>query len=266
MDRAHTKGRERPILFSAPMVRALLEGRKTQTRRIAPQPAMTSTGYWHVRWQVGGGCFVPITAEPGRLEAEILDGLRICVGDRLWVREAWRGEAVFDDTKPSAIAPDECNIRYEADGAWTDRDPMTHAGKLRPSMFMPRWASRLTLTVTDLRVQRLQDISGNDAQAEGIRIGGPDVEVYRREADRNHEAARRWNAYRIRQYRALWEEINGAGSWNANPWVAAYTFTVEHRNIDEGRVKHADATPNPSHARRSSTPVQPDPFADARRR
>lgn len=100
-----------------------------------------------------------------------------------------------------------------------------------------RWASRLTLTVTDVRVERLQDISADDAEAEGITIDKTaDVRVYRERAATNAEAARRWHAYRIGQYRRLWDSINGPGSWDANPFVAAYTFTVEHANIDAGRA------------------------------
>ncbi len=229
---------DRPILFSGAMVRALLDGRKTQTRR--------ALGQFDV-FRLDDGTEAPVSCphidgEPlPRVtigNAVTLKKLKAAVGDRLWVREA---HYLTDDGDNERVvyAADAESVREHI--ATMERLPgrisesvwRRHV-KLRPSIHMPRWASRLTLTVTDVRVQRLQDISGNDAQAEGIAIGGPDVDVYRREADRNHEAARRWNAYRVRQYRDVWEAINGAGSWEANPWCAAYTFTVERRNIDAG--------------------------------
>ena len=248
---------DRPILFSAPMILALLAGRKTQTRQLVnPQPF--ADGYYEGEVDC---TFVPAPASNlqayarfgaaavggGAIRTEIFTP-RIQPGDTLWVREGWRTFVSLDGTKPRDLWAPGCGhgagVLYEADcdglaltkegERWTGTraEHRNAFGKLRPSMFMPRWASRLTLPVSEVRVERLQDISGNDAQAEGISIGGPDVDVYRREADRNHEAARRWNAYRIRQYRDLWDSINGAGSWAANPWVVAYRFTVERRNID----------------------------------
>ena len=93
---------------------------------------------------------------------------------------------------------------------------MVAAGRLRPGMFMPRWASRLTLTVTDVRVKRLQDISETDAKAEGAML------EYGEGANIGHRRA----------FELVWKHINGPGAWEANPWFAAYTFTVERRNID----------------------------------
>lgn len=231
-ERAHTKVRERPIIFSAPMVRALLDGRKTQTRRVLkPQPEMTSTGYWHVRWQVGGGCFVPITAPDGLLQGEILDGLRIARGDRLWVREAWRATGCngrSDYLPPRDLQPHP--VWYEANGA---APAVELVGKIRPSMFMPRWASRLTLTVTGVRVQRLQDISEEDARAEGMDDATAQIVL---SPDERHMLAYAHiatpHALSRIIFETVWEQINGLGSWAANPWVAAYTFTVERRNID----------------------------------
>lgn len=225
---------DRPILFSAPMVRALLAGTKTQTRRVLkPQP---NGDVIHYGCQAEGGAFwTDQQFESHRL--------RIWAGDRLWVRESGQllREAYDHDPVAGEDRWRDAGFYHSADGEIVSarpydpplRDWIDECTRIsRPSIHMPRWASRLTLTVTDVRVQRLQDISGNDAQAEGILIGGPDVEVYRREAERNHEAARRWNAYRIRQYRDLWDSINGDGDWKANPFVVAYSFTVERRNID----------------------------------
>lgn len=236
-ERAHTPGRDRPILFSAPMVRALLDGRKTQTRRlIKPQPIVHPAGNWS--WEGRNGGFVG--AAGTHVDEGFPESARfwMCIqtGDRLWVREAWRTGKAYDDLKPSELGGEE-PIQYSADShieKWGHR-LTTAAGKLRPSMFMPRWASRLTLTVTDVRVQRLRNISTDDAEAEGCppcdRCGdcgwinsGPDGGWQCTEPGCG-------DAY-VDQYARLWDSINGVGSWAANPWVAAYTFTVAHQNID----------------------------------
>jgi len=181
--RVGTGGRDIPILFSAPMVRALLAGTKTQTRRLLkPQPA----------------------EDIGLTLAE--NPIRFAAGDRLWVREAWRVPAQDDQVKPRDLIPQIAG--YEAD---CGTGFISATGRLRPGMFMPRWASRLTLHVTEVRVQRLQDISADDAEAEGVDCSGPVA---------------------INCYRDLWNQINGAGSWDANPWVVAVSFTVERANID----------------------------------
>lgn len=226
---------DRPILFSAPMVRALIAGTKTQTRRIInPQPERLPNGSWHIGWQVGGGSIYGADATDIDLAAEMLGGLRIQIGDRLWVREAWRTFVSLDDTPPRKLyEPGMCGrgagILYEADDAglalsaaglrtMCHRDDRRAFGKIRASMHLPRWASRLTLIVTDVRVQRLQDISEEDARAEGVE---PIVD---------HgvgNTARHWIAFN-----QLWDRINGPASWITNPWVAAYTFTVHVSNID----------------------------------
>ena len=191
---------DRPIIFSAPMVRALLEGRKTQTRRVLkPQPSSVS---------------------------DKVDALfRFRLGDRLWVREAWAAHHEYDKCRPSGISSHE-DIWRVADGpvvpVWT--------GRCRSPIHMPRWASRLTLTVTEVRVQRLQEISTRDCIAEGI---APDL-AEAMEAALGSELAHR-HAYHdtyVAGYRDLWNSLHGADAWDANPWVAAVRFTVEHRNID----------------------------------
>jgi len=220
---------DRPILFSAPMVRALLEGRKTQTRRALKirghrsfsefGPSDTRGYDWHfrdaaMRWH-------------DLRNMELVKRLSHAIGDRLWVRETW---ASIDDL---LFRPD--NIIYRAD----PNDGWEHGW--RPSIFMPRWASRLTLIVTDVRVQRLQDISEEDAIAEGVvwyeKLSGfvvpgvdhpnPDFLVLSRPTARE-------------MYAALWDTINGSGAWLANPWVAAYTFTAHRKNIDQMGASHAD--------------------------
>lgn len=246
---------DKPILFSAPMVRALLAGAKTQTRReIKPRP-----------WNAEGDC-VNIDAAP---TASVVQGhdrrfyfqfdhplggpltayvARIAVGDRLWVKETSRitswgedGEVwmtyAADETKSRALYPDDEDYlerlcaRVERAGAETNADGMYEnipAGALvKPSIFMPRWASRITLRVTDVRVQRLHDISDADAIAEGI-------ERSKEFPDRYLTPAGDYATPTV-AYQRIWEAINGTGSWDANPWVAAYTFTVEQANVDQAR-------------------------------
>jgi len=147
-------------------------------------------------------------------------------GDRVWCRETWRTLQKFDDLAPRHLADDRSKITYEADPE--RRNPLWAFGKKRPGMSLPRWASRLTLYVSEVRVQRLNDISEADALAEGLWpvchplgrtdllwIGQPLVCMSPRHA-----------------YRELWEHLNGPGSWQANPWIAAYTFRPVLGNID----------------------------------
>lgn len=200
---------DRPILFSAPMVRALLAGTKTQERRLLkPQigdidrPFMMDDGSWHV------------TSSDGSNMSSI--EVRYRVEDRLWVRETWQVPAL-------------CDVRYRATsveriGHW---DPEN--GPWRPSIFMPRWASRLTLIVESVKVERLQDISRSDAIAEGLTLASNQIEEFFRWQAPLDEGL--WLSP-IAAYRSLWETINGAGSWDKNPWVVVIDFSVHHCNID----------------------------------
>ena len=204
---------DRPIIFSAPMIRALLDGRKTQTRRILRLPRWASKDPNDVEFGESGAAEV-ICEDTGCLAALPLP---YAIGDRLWVRENCRaveqpsgddGVEFAADLAWEAIQP----TRESAD-AWLD---LYHYGRRRgaavPSIHMPRWASRLTLLVTDARVQRLQDISEADA-AEGA------------------EGMPTWGSHR-NGFNAIWLDIHGVESWNANPLVAAISFTVSRRNID----------------------------------
>lgn len=220
---------DRPIIFSAPMVRALLEGRKTQTRRVAKitaimgnKVAITSPDERLIELSEGefraGICHYESTGSlsgPYRLPA--------AVGDRLWVRETLEranGEA----------------IGYPADGSWLPNEPWRWQRSTLPSIHMPRWASRLTLFVTDVRVQRLQDMEGqhpseSDAIAEGVnKIHHGDGDYYY-SAFRNEPHPKNW-CDPTDAFRELWNGLHGPDAWDANPWVAALTFTVERRNID----------------------------------
>lgn len=222
---------DRPILFSGPMVRALLDGRKTQTRRMMkPQPAgiSSATRFMSASWEIvpeSSRCSVDFKAPAYR------------PGDHLWVREAWRTWTSVDKFSPANLrggAPDclglsPASIWYEATpNVDVGAGPLeSEVGRLRAGMHMPRWASRLTLTVTDVRVQRLQEINGADAEAEG---------VFRHVAEYSLDKVFRGEraATAIAYYRELWDKLNadrGYG-WETNPWIVAITFTVERRNID----------------------------------
>jgi hypothetical protein len=187
--------KERQILFSTPMIRAILEGRKTVTRRIIkPQPR-------EVRIQ--GGDWL---CDDGRILRPYA-----LPGGHLWVREgfAWSGYEKSHD-----------HVWYRADGE--------RGGGInwRPSIHMPRWASRITLEVTGVRVERLQEISARDAVAEGI-----ECPLMRLDDARLAEASR-WaggfdtgSCQLVRVlFRDLWDSINGPGSWESNPYVWVVSF------------------------------------------
>lgn len=209
----------RPILFSGPMIRALREGRKTQTRRIIkPQPKLAldiDPATVGPAWDAG---FIDVRCPYGQS------------GDLLWVREAWRTAADIDHLNATEMAA-QCieagcrkpwaPMQYEADQGRTNWDNIDEVGRYRHARFMPRWASRLTLRITGVRVQRLQEISGTDAAAEGVDHPG-DSNPYI-----NGDAIARI------LFRDLWESINGPGSWNVNPYVWALSFQVIHANIDQ---------------------------------
>ena len=219
--------KERPILFSAPMVRALLAGTKTQTRRVVkPQPRRVDGGVPF------GDAPQWVHAEPGTAMMHCPHGKR---GDRLWVKETWRIGAW--DENEGAFAIDYCDgpdktwrktpetpegedlfnrLWYQStDELWAKGikpdpegnyhwQPGESPLRWRPSIHMPRWASRITLEITSVLVERLKDISEADAMAEG---------VYTDPACPAYDA-----------YAKLWESINGPGSWDANPWVWVLEF------------------------------------------
>lgn len=197
--------KELPILFSAPMVRAILGGRKTQTRRIVKglRPGLgvvtkcqdgSNAPLPSVCWDIGG----PIIKCPYGFP-----------GDRLWVRETWQCSQVPDD------GPDQ-ELWFAADSDGRRPPDVEEEWSWRPSIHMPRWASRITLEITSVRVERLQEISEGDAKAEGCAPAWLDVDGERV----NHGSA---PTYR-QGYARLWGEINGPGSWADNPWVWVIEF------------------------------------------
>lgn len=248
---------ERGIIFSAPMVRALLDGRKTQTRRLltsarvfgTPEsPAFTLKGADMTRalqgaegWRPlgGDGWFWESDAFPWQAPATRtgwMAHLPHAIGDRLYVRESWRPLEGYSNW--------DLRVSYAADGTEVHLDeedmpdgsdwnwPKAADRGFVPSIHMPRWASRLTLTVTDVRVQRLQDIGEDDARAEGItQLGGPDRtwEVPGINCHGTTPRAAFW---------ALWNSLHDKPGtrWEDNPWLYALTFTVQHGNID--RLTH----------------------------
>lgn len=184
--------RERPILFSAPMVRPILTGQKTQTRRAVKLNdagrVQLATKQWHIDdSNVKHAC--PY-GQPG---------------DRLWVRESFS----------PYIYREGC--WYWADGNMAAYD----CEKPKPSIHMPRWASRITLEITGVRVERLQDISEADAQAEGVTVEDHHKGGY---------CAGEFLPPAVRAFRELWESINGASAWETNPWV----WVVEFRRLADG--------------------------------
>jgi hypothetical protein len=203
------------------MVRALLAGTKTQTRRLFKGIEQMENGSFHI---FGG--MVGVSEEDVPKHAP--DYVRIQVDDRLWVREAWRCNGWATDVATIFYAASEGD-GYTAmceQYPVADKRPLRVKAGWRPSIHMPRWASRITLDVTDVRVQRLQDISEDDAAAEGW----PAPE----ERAKTGVAEIR-DAYPIGWYAALWNSINQKPfhQWSANPWVVAYTFTVQRGNIDQ---------------------------------
>ncbi len=233
---------ERPILFSAPMVLALLAGTKTQTRRIVKFVGIEGSGFnpefsgydaghyftgdptsgWVLRSRGSFGCWndrtKPLHCPQGQ------------PGDRLWVRETFSPDHrnvypcpdfVYraDRHAPTKHDIEECCCRAETKARRSvDADCLACAGfKWRPSIFMPRRASRITLEVTGVRVERLQSISDADAIAEGIEVVTGDY------AFRNY-----WGGDPlvdpVTSYRSLWDTINGVNAWEANPWVWAIEF------------------------------------------
>jgi hypothetical protein len=208
--------RERPILFSAPMVRALLAGTKTQTRRVVkPQPwascvieegmdGETPFVYSALSGH-GPGYDVEETRKPCRCPYGQ-------PGDRLWVRETWRvcGGREYE------YQQDRSQVMYRSTHQ-EDGFPLGWESYVwRPSIFMPRWASRITLEVTGVRVERLQDISEADCAKEGAPFSYSGFAP---------EDAPDWRGW----YRDLWESINGPGSWDANPWV----WVVEFKRLEK---------------------------------
>jgi hypothetical protein len=260
---------DRPILFSAPMIRALLDGRKTQTRRIIkPQPFIDKMGNFCTPREQGGHWNWGQQFDGRPCVRNFVDQqIRMKRGDRLWAKETWRphslGETSWDI---DVVYAADSARRTINDGDFGDNDwtwPKAADRGNVSSLFMPRWASRITLIVTDVRVERLQDISETDAVAEGCFKGKASGRVFENQAAM-HLGGNEWANGRD-WFADLWDSINAKPApvkgedgkvshyighpWEGeprtetyrgkphhispNPWVAAYTFTVVKQNIDQ---------------------------------
>lgn len=225
--------KERPILFQGAMVRAILKGSKTQTRRIV-KPAPPSNTVAMGRWQDPGpepaywAFMRDGPAEPDHPfgGAELHGEPWRCPygqpGDRLWVRETWaivpRTAYARSDGVQQTLRPDDDHDAVIYRAGWDRSDS---GFRWRPSIHMPRWASRITLEITGVRVERLQDISEADAIAEGIEPDvqpGDSVPLWRNYRTGNTTASPAYS------YESLWESINGPGSWDDNPFVWVVEF------------------------------------------
>jgi hypothetical protein len=208
---------ERPIIFSSPMIQAILDGRKTQTRRII-KPSLG----WDAMW-------IPSKANETYKDGVQRYTMKVnsqyslpyfkcpygSIGSILWVRETWRPTM---NSMPTGW-PYDYKATVEADGTPIE-------GPWKPSIFMPREACRIRLEITNIRVERVQDISEADAIAEGVESWFSDLFQETRYKDyetpisdwRNPDSS----------YRSLWTKINGTDSWNSNPWV----WVVEFKRIE----------------------------------
>jgi hypothetical protein len=213
--------KERPILFSAPMVRAILAGQKTQTRRIVrPRvvPIVEECFLVNGKWCNHTFDYDLVALSPYG-----------CPSDRLWVKETWGTTSGWDTIKPTELPEFRVPIRYRADGAEWD-------GAWRPSLFMRRWMSRITVEIKSIRVERLQDITKGDAKDEGIeRVECGDHQAWKnysfKTAHPKSGVTITDQEHRIlgyespcASYMSLWESINGPGSWVLNPWVWVIEF------------------------------------------
>ncbi|HBV2091174.1 TPA: hypothetical protein MDR36_003889 [Klebsiella quasipneumoniae] len=228
---------ERGMIFNAEMVRAILDDRKTQTRRPIK---WKQTRFTEIGEREDGSKW------PWSEDAEhACDFWHPCpfgaVGDRIWVREAYRFPASLDDVSPTGVG--EMAVAtgyrkpwaptfYEFTGTFSDGwkgfetpPKVSDAGKLRPSIHMPRWASRILLEITDVRVERLNAISEEDARAEGIIDGGC---LNCGEPEPCGCANPEPDATDAFAY--LWQSIYGQENWNANPWV----WVIEFKRVEGG--------------------------------
>lgn len=219
--------KERPILFSGAMVRALLDGRKTQTRRVLkPQPIRVSDGHGG-----SGGYFSCDKNGIGATEKCRVSDIWASygspygtVGDQLWVRETWMPDAPHDGTWASTqFYDDRMSPLSDIPGRFRTPEHVNYRASWiyqeltgwKPSIHMPRWASRIQLEITGVRVERLQDISEEDAQAEGFHgpMTGTDWLGINQVGRLPSEC-----------YRLLWGSLNGLDSWLSNPWVWVIQF------------------------------------------
>jgi hypothetical protein len=241
-----TMVKERPILFTGDMVRAILDGRKSQTRRvIMPQPTYRENAGFCLKGQCYGLGFSPKETQ--------LNFIRICCpyvqGDRLWVRETWWHPEPYsygstpsgEELKCPRMVSRHAPVHYAADGeppnipnthyprglrngAYSAPDPWAIWTK-RPSIHMPRWASRILLEITEVRVERVQEIDAMECMYEGIEISQVD------DAGPFPVGPTEASGWYRTEYRKLWDSLNGKKyPWQSNPWV--WTISFERLEIE----------------------------------
>jgi hypothetical protein len=231
--------KETGLMFKAPLVRAILEGRKTQTRRVLkPQPAPNHPHDGGTKWVLERGLHVPV-GSVGHLSVREKMGLRCPMGqpgDRIYVRET------FNHFERNENFKEGCECFYRADGDCVDLQPW------RPAIHMPKHAARIWLEITSVRVERLQDLSNEDAIAEGVNRISHGREGYYYSAIRDEQHPKNWN-YPDDAFRELWDSTTGRPAlpanknskryarvkhwldthpdttgWAANPWVWVIDF------------------------------------------
>lgn len=218
--------KERRIIFSTPMVQAIIDGRKTQTRRIVKPPPMLSDTVVYYNELLGEWRWINERTDEGGALRCPYGG----VGGVLWVREAFHTSPHFKCLYRADYDDDARPPKVVAPGGW------------KPSIHMPRRLSRIDLEITGLRVERLQDISREDAIAEGLdpthidSLGRQQWKVYpHQDGTPGEEVAayvgRPTTSKPIDSYKSLWLSINGPGSWDANPFV----WVIEFKRIEHGR-------------------------------
>lgn len=210
----------KPITFSAPMVRAILDGRKTQTRQaMQPQPD-------HV--DEYGRCWSRLPNGESSFECYASP---VALGDLLWVRETIICRSIHHQVPVGSpmYGRDVADAVYAADDTVAPISSWPWQRHVLPSPNVPRWASRLTLEVTDVRAERLKEISGRGAVAEGALAWAAEHDPLYADEDRT--------GARI-AFRTLWDSIYGFGSWDANPWVWVCEFKVHRQNVE--RVEKVD--------------------------
>lgn len=203
---------ERPILFNAEMVNAILAGRKTQTRRVInPQPTYSENTGFH--WK---GYMYGINSDYAGTVRNFAQSYGTCpfgqIGDRLWVRETFR---YFDSSNECGCSDFPCPCPSNGTPLYKATHDTCDGEKWKPSIHMPRSACRIVLEVTKIRVERLQDITKEDAIAEGV-----DYSTHPSAIKMGYAVGARTN------FRHTWEGIYGATSWNQNPWVWVVEFKV----------------------------------------
>ena len=224
--------KERPIVFSGEMVKAILAGRKTMSRRIIKEQPMQpcyQSGDWYADLYKGGykdnSNWFLWGKRGTKIEHKLGHGFGKCPygkkGDRLYVKEAYRLEHAFDDDKPSEVYYSP--VLYLADNSVGNMTPTDGTngfvyGRYRHARFMPKKFARIWLEITNVRVERLHEITTQDITDEGVMSN----KGYR-------TRGKRWDAFQRIAFQAVWGSIHGQNAWEINPWVWVVEFKLEDK-------------------------------------